>query len=124
MKTDLSKANRGRVRSGNFESLDSDGPNGAFFFRIGRTDLKVIASNGEGWEHVSVSARELNGHERCPTWTEMCAIKDLFWEETECVVQFHPPRSEYVNNHAHCLHMWRPTDATLPLPPSILVGIK
>lgn len=95
------------------------------FFRIPgpcTRELTVIASNGTErvpWEHVSVSARR-----HCPTWTEMCFVKDLFWAQEEAVMQLHPPASEYVNNHPTCLHMWRPLNADIPLPPSIAVGVK
>ena len=44
----------------------------------------IVASWGGGWEHVSVSLAR-----RCPTWEEMCMIKDLF-------VEYHPPRSHDV----------------------------
>jgi hypothetical protein len=81
--------------------------------------LRVIASDQFGWEHVSVSRKD-----RCPTWEEMCQIKDLFWDDTDCVVQYHPPRSEYVNNHPHCLHLWRQVGCNFPMPPSIMVGVK
>jgi hypothetical protein len=82
--------------------------------------LRIIASDGLGWEHVSVSRRD-----RCPTWDEMCQIKALFWDdEDDCVIQYHPPRSEYVNNHPNCLHLWRPIGVLLPMPPSIMVGFK
>lgn len=83
--------------------------------------LRIIASDdqGEGWEHVSVSLAD-----RCPTWDEMCFVKDLFWLPDEAVMQLHPPESEYVNNHKFCLHLWKPTQAALPLPPSIYVGVK
>ena len=47
---------------------------------------------------------------------------NLFGEE-EAVVQIHPPKSEYVNNHQFVLHLWKPTKDALPLPPSIAVGI-
>lgn len=94
-----------------------------------KLELRIIASDGRdergnvyseigGWEHVSVSTAT-----RCPTWEEMCLVKDLFWAEDETVLQFHPPRSEYVNNHRHCLHLWKPPTEVV-LPPSILVGIK
>ncbi|WP_439375489.1 DUF7694 domain-containing protein [Bradyrhizobium sp. DASA03120] len=53
----------------------------------------------------------------------MCFVKDLFWHEEECVMQLHPPRSEYVNNNRYCLHLWRPTCQEIPTPPSGLVGI-
>jgi hypothetical protein len=60
--------------------------------------------------------------DRCPTWEEMCQINDMFWDKTDCVVQFHPPESEYVNNHPYCLHLWKPIGIALPMPDSILVG--
>jgi hypothetical protein len=53
-------------------------------------------------EHVSVSLRK-----RCPTWDEMCIVKDIFWGGDELVCQFHPTKSQYVNIHPYCLHMWR-----------------
>jgi len=79
----------------------------------------AIASDGAGWEHVSVSRTD-----RCLTWEEMCQVKAMFWGDDDCVLQYHPPKSEYVNNHPFCLHLWRPIDVAIPLPDSILVGIK
>jgi len=52
----------------------------------------------------------------------MCFVKDLFWEEEECVIQFHPPLSRYVKNHSWCLHLWKSTREAIPMPPPILVG--
>jgi hypothetical protein len=78
--------------------------------------LRVIASHGLGWEHVSVSLPS-----RCPTWEEMCFIKDIFWGEDECVMQLHPPKKNYVNNHNYCLHLWKPIDIQIPQPPQIMV---
>ena len=116
------KLEEGRVRHGQFASDPAWGPYGAFFVHgpCG-CELKIIASGADesGWEHVSVSTPR-----RPPNWQEMCFVKDLFWEPEECVMQLHPPRSEYVNNHPHCLHMWRPVNNAIPLPPSILVGVK
>lgn len=82
-----------------------------------------IASNGFDWEHVSVHVKENNKPET-PEWQEMCLIKSLFWDEEDCVIQYHPPRSKYINNFEHCLHLWRPTEIQIPLPPSFLVGVK
>lgn len=79
----------------------------------------IIASWGQGWDHVSVSTRN-----RCPSWDEMCIIKDVFFHPYEAVMQLHPPESEYVNNHPYCLHLWRPQEQPIPLPPSIMVGFK
>jgi hypothetical protein len=81
--------------------------------------LKVLSSDGMGWEHVSVSLPT-----RCPTWEEMHHVKHLFWRNDEAAMELHPPESEYINNHPYCLHLWRPCDQTIPLPPSILVGHK
>lgn len=112
--------NRYRVREGRMASDDVFGNNGAFVVPLKHgQQVFVIASDGFGWEHVSVSRRD-----RCPLWDEMCQIKDLFWEPEDCVVQFHPPASEYVNNHQRCLHLWRQIGATFPTPNSPLVGIK
>lgn len=81
------------------------------------TAIAVIASWGGGWEHVSVSLAR-----RCPTWEEMCMVKDIFWGEEECVVQFHPPRSEYVNRHPYCLHLWKKIGEEYETPPKEYVG--
>ena len=54
----------------------------------------------------------------------MAAIKDVFWGEEETCMQLHPPKSQYVNNHPYCLHIWKPINETIPTPPSILVGLK
>lgn len=88
----LDMAPRGKGHPGN---------NGMFLCKVAHgQSLRVIASDGGGWEHVSVSRTD-----RCPTWKEMCQVKDLFWDDTDCVVQYHPPKSDYVNNHPYCLHL-------------------
>jgi hypothetical protein len=119
-----------RVRKGAYGSDDSVGNCGAFFLpnraakprglstrEDGAVPLKVIASDGEGWEHVSVSLPT-----RCPTWEEMSYVKSVFWDDGDCVVQFHPPRSEHINNHSFCLHLWRPTNHNIATPPGWMVG--
>lgn len=80
--------------------------------------MRFIASWGGGWEHVSVS-----GARSCPPWEAMCFVKDLFWKPEEEVMQLHPPKSQYINNHPYCLHLWRPIAAVIPLPPKIMVGV-
>lgn len=111
--------NKYRIRTGALASDDSYGNNGAFIIllRHGQS-VRVITSDQYGWEHVSISRTD-----RCPIWEEMCQVKDLFWDAEDCVIQYHPPKSEYINNHPYCLHMWRPIGVELPRPPSILVGI-
>ena len=100
-----------------YGSTNLSGNNGAFKIRRKGQWLNIIASDGAGWEHVSVSRKD-----RCPTWEEMNFVKELFWSENDCVVQFHPPESEYVNQHPNCLHLWKSTEYEFVLPPSILVG--
>lgn len=109
-----------RIRSGPYgSSAETHGNNGAFLIAAPRqVALRCIASDGMGWEHVSVSLPE-----RCPTWAEMHFIKTQFWDAEDTVMQLHPPESSYVNCHPYCLHLWRPTDGRpIPLPPSLLVG--
>lgn len=109
-----------RLRTGKYGSDETFGNNGAFMIPLERGQaVRVIASDGLEWEHVSVSRTD-----RAPTWYEMCQIKDIFWDAEDTVVQYHPPKSEYVNHHPNCLHLWRPTEQELPLPPSYLVGPK
>lgn len=73
----------------------------------GRAYLEKVFANGSVaypppvWAHLSVSSEY-----GCPVWAEMVWLKDQFWEEEETVIQFHPPKSSYVNVHSNCLHMW------------------
>ena len=62
--------------------------------------------------------------DRCPTWEEMSMVKSMFWNSEDRVVQFHPPESEHINNHANCLHLWRPVGVEIPAPPAWMVGVK
>ena len=101
-------------------STSADGFNGMFRLTIDGALVRCLASDGEGWQHVSVSLEYLT---KPPSWEVMCKVKDLFWEPEDVVVQFHPKKSEYVNFHPGCLHLWRCTDGRkFPTPPSILVG--
>ncbi len=95
---------------------------GCFKVYINGRSFFVVVSDGGGWDHVSVSPCNQK-RKSCPTWEEMCAIKDMFFEPEERVVQYHPPKSEYINMHPYCLHLWRPNGGSeLPYPPSIFVG--
>lgn len=92
------------------------------FIKGGQKGMTVIWSFDGGWEHVS-----MDGRHRTPTWEEMCMLKDMFFEGDECCVQYHPPKSEYVNNIRYCLHIWKPIKkypGMLPAPPSVFVGKK
>lgn len=118
-----------RLKKGMMASESSIGNNGAFeipHYRINDYSIFCIASDGLGWQHVSVTivGYRQNKASRCPTWEEMCFVKDQFWNKYETVIQYHPPESEYVNNHPFCLHLWKPDNIEIPLPDSIMVGIK
>lgn len=124
MRKNNEEIERYRITRGHYH-LASDasfGNNGAFLIPGPRgIKLVVIASDGAGWEHVSVS-RE--GKNNVPYWDEMCFVKGQFWEDEEAVMQLHPPASQYVNNHPGVLHLWKPTGIDIPLPDEYLVGIK
>lgn len=84
-----------RIKVGKFASDETYGNNGAFLIPFESYEFTVIASDGEGWEHVSVSLPN-----RAPNWKEMCYMKNLFWGEDELVVQYHPPKTVYIcGNH-------------------------
>ncbi len=109
-----------RVVSGALKSNASDGNNGVFYVRVKQKKLTVVASDGEEWEHVSISYPM-----RTPSWADMHAIKKLFWDSQDLVVQLHPPESDYINNCSTVLHLWRKanTNDYCERPPGILVGL-
>ncbi len=80
-----------------------------------------IYSAGAGWEHLSIVP---NARRITPTWDDMTAAKEIFWNDDESVIQIHPPKDQYVNNVENCLHLWRCTYQDMLLPPSCLVGIR
>lgn len=91
-------------------------PFGNGLTRVFTVNFAVQADAQTDWEHLSVSLPD-----RTPTWEEMCFLKDLFWEPEDTVVQYHPPRSEYVNRAKYCLHLWR-YKGQMPRPPKNYVG--
>ena len=84
---------------------------------IDKALIRVIASSADGWDHVSVSRPN-----RCPNWTEMEYIKRLFFKEDETAMQLHVPPSDHISVHPYCLHMWRPHDEQIPMPPKDMVA--
>lgn len=133
-----------KYRLRNHPKLGSDssyGNNGFFVIphhRIANHFYNCQVSDGMGWQHVSItlskeeifrvsrgiSKKKLVTVERCPTWEEMSVVKEMFWNDYETVMQLHPPKSEYVNQHPYCLHLWKPDNIEIPLPDSLMVGIK
>jgi hypothetical protein len=122
--------NQQRVRTGQYASDNDYGNNGVFIVPLKKKDLivfaQIVASDGSGWEHVSVTILDQYKvpTNRTPTWDDMCKVKDIFWDGADAVMQLHPPHADYINNHAACLHLWRPTRGAIPLPSPDLVGLK
>jgi hypothetical protein len=111
------KFRRKSYKKGKLASTYAMGNNGTFLFLYQSFTPRVIASDGQGWEHVSVSLPN-----RCPNWREMCFVKDVFWDAEDLMMQYHPAKSEYVNLHDNCLYLWRPAGVEIPTPPKELVG--
>lgn len=95
--------------------IGEDGCTG--FVGASSTRMRFIASWGGGWDHVSVS---LPG--RCPTWNEMDLAHKLFFLPNEWAVQYHVPIEKNISLHPYCLHIWRPQEEVLPIPPKEMVG--
>jgi hypothetical protein len=111
-----------RIKTGRFRSNPAWGNNGVFLLPgPERHKLYVIASDEMGWEHCSVS---LAAKARIPLWSEMVYVKDLFWQEDEVVVQYHPAKADYINFQGSTLHLWKPIGSELPRPPHWMVGPK
>ena len=117
-----------RIITGQLGSAPDTKTHGAFLVptiernkkkKLKKAVIRVIMSIGMGWDHVSVSLQT-----RCPTWNEMNYIKNLFFDETEVAFQFHPKKTEYVNHHPYCLHLWRSHSQKIITPPTTLIGPK
>jgi len=97
-----------------------DGNNGQFWIRCSGVRLLCVASDGEKWDHVSVS---YGGDSRkTPTWKQMCFVKEIFFEPSEWVIQFHPARDKNISVHHFCLHMWRHQTIDIPHPEARFVA--
>lgn len=121
-------------KSHGLKRISGDGNYGNFTLDLGPKSIACIVSAGgnepeeKGWEHVSAHCRYLvkrgkkaKWKTRMPRWEEMCRIKALFFLPEECVVQFHPPESDYVNIHDHVLHLWRSRNQAFPMPPKWMI---
>ena len=84
---------------------------GVFQINSNSSRYSVIASTGEGWDHVSIS-----GEYSLPTHEVMADVKGRFFNDGEVAVEYHPLKKDYVNNHPNCLHIWRPTEQKIPTP--------
>ena len=39
-------------------------------------------------------------------------------------MQLHPKKENYIDNMKYCLHIWRPINQAIPMPPNIMVGLR
>ena len=98
------------------EENEDEGIMGIYFDMKSYRELSFVFTWNNGWEHLSVSMPN-----RTPTWDQMCTMKDIFWNEDEVCVEYHPRKSDYVNLHEHCLHIWKPIEKELITPNKELV---
>ena len=56
---------------------------------------------GGYWKHLSISHPR-----RHPFWDEILDARYAFFDDDETVIQIMPPKSEYVNLHPNCFHLW------------------
>lgn len=75
---------------------------GTFTDPVTRKTWVFVFSDDPYFEHLSISSRH-----KTPDWDTMSRIKDVFFQDEEECVQFHPKKSQYVNIMEHCLHIWR-----------------
>ncbi len=110
---------RHRERDGELASDESDGMNGAFLVPLPHVRAGgaiVLCSDKGGWDHVSVHI-ETPLRQRCPTWEEIDYIRKLFFRGDEWVMQLHAPADKNINVHPYTLHLWRPQNESIPVPP-------
>lgn len=111
--TEIKRDNRVRLVAA---SADPDTGGFSALVRVGKSHVRVIASWGGDWDHVSVSRED-----RIPRWEEMEAVKRIMFDPNETVMQLHPPIAQYVNDNPNVLHLWKPHGVEIPLPPRIFV---
>lgn len=114
----LRKAERWRVKTGSIGSNETCGWNGAFVVPLDGGLYHVLISDHGGWRHLSIKNAQ---NREIPSWQTMCRVKELFWGDEEWVVQYHPARDDYVNDHPGVLHLWQPIEEKLPTPPVVMV---
>lgn len=72
--------------------------------------LVVISSmakelDGKFWQHVSLSRKS-----KVPSYDDMCLVKKLFIGEDKKAIQIFAQKSDHVNIHPYCLHLWHCID--------------
>lgn len=94
-----------KTRNLQIKAIDRNMPmlGGSYYDSISGKWLNFMFSIQMGWEHLSVSMPS-----KTPSWDQMCVMKEIFFEDEEECFEYHPKKSDYVNIHPHCLHIWRP----------------
>jgi hypothetical protein len=114
----LVKAERWRIKSGNFASDQTCGFNGHFLVPLDGELWQVIISDGMGWRHLSITNAQ---KKMLPPYNVMCRVKACFFGDDAWVVQFHVPPEEHIDDHPYCLHLWQYLDGEMPHPNVVLV---
>lgn len=100
-----------------YYSDETFGNNGLFSVRLNKKKkLRIIASDGGGWDHVSVSLKD-----RVPSYFEMKLVRRLFWGDDDVIVEYHMGKTDHVNCNNNVLHLWRCQVGHFPTPPKLFV---
>ena len=65
-------------------------------------NLKLLVTIDDGMLHLSISHPK-----RYPTWDEILRTRYKFVDEKMELVMHLPKKSEYVNLHQNCFHLWQ-----------------
>lgn len=69
-------------------------------------DMAVIASY-DATPHGRLLHVSISRQDRYPTWGEIKAVREAFFEADEDVMMLLPKRAHYVNVHPNCFHLWQ-----------------
>jgi len=98
-------------------SCEGDGY-GLFFIPSGsESPLRVLLSDGCGWDHVSIMHPD-----RPPTNQEVAAVRVMFWEREEIVVEYHDPLVFIPETPVTIRHLWCPQGCQLLRPPAMVAS--
>ncbi|MBC7340853.1 MAG: hypothetical protein H5U02_00100 [Clostridia bacterium] len=73
---------------------------GARAFRLGGCTV-IVGRSDAGW-HLSISHPD-----RYPTWDEIKEARYLLVPDNVTMAMLLPPKTEYVNVHKNCFHLWQ-----------------
>ena len=95
-----------------FYKVVHEGADGSMCKHNGMTIIRSIAREIDGklWIHVSLSRRS-----RIPDYNDITKIKRDFIGENKKAIMIFPKKTEHVNIHPYCLHLWSCIDED-PLP--------